>query len=66
MALAALQESAEDFLIALFEAVQLCAIHARRVTITTRDVKLALRIGCHDVVRGHRSRSDVTGFNYIT
>ena len=33
-ALLALQEAAEDFLVHLFEDVNLCAIHARRVTIS--------------------------------
>ena len=61
MALAAIQESAEHFLIALFEDIQLCAIHARRVTIMARDMQLALRIGSHDVVRGH-TRAQSTKF----
>ena len=32
-ALGALQEAAEDYLVSLFEDVNLCAIHAKRVTI---------------------------------
>ena len=44
MAMAALQEAAEAFLVQLFEDAQLCAIHARRITIMGRDVQLALRI----------------------
>ncbi len=43
-ALAALQESAEAYLVGLFEDTNLCAIHAKRVTITPRDVQLARRI----------------------
>ena len=43
-AMAALQEAAESFLVELFGDVQLCAIHARRITIMPRDVQLALRI----------------------
>ncbi|XP_069123940.1 histone H3.3A-like [Argopecten irradians] len=43
-ALAALQEASEAFLIGLFEDTNLCAIHAKRVTIMPRDIKLARRI----------------------
>ena len=40
----ALQEAAEAFLVRLFEDTNLCAIHAKRVTIMPKDMKLALRI----------------------
>merc|ERR1712080_594022 len=43
-ALMALQESVEAYLVGLFEDTNLCAIHARRVTIMVRDIKLARRI----------------------
>ena len=43
-ALEALQEAAECFLVSLFEDANLCAIHARRVTIMTKDIQLARRI----------------------
>lgn len=43
-ALAALQEAAEAHLTALFEDTNLCALHARRVTIMQRDMNLARRI----------------------
>ncbi|XP_078350566.1 histone H3-like [Oculina patagonica] len=43
-ALLALQEAAESYIVSLFEDVNLCAIHARRVTIMARDMQLALRI----------------------
>ena len=43
-ALAALQEAAENFLIGLFEDVNLLAVHAKRVTVMPRDIRLALRI----------------------
>jgi histone H3 len=43
-ALSALQEAVEAYLVGLFEDTNLCAIHARRVTIMVRDVKLARRI----------------------
>ena len=40
-ALLALQESSEDFLVHLFEDCNLCAIHAKRVTIMPKDMQLA-------------------------
>jgi len=40
----ALQEASEAFLVGVFEDTNLCAIHARRVTIMNRDMQLALRI----------------------
>lgn len=40
----ALQESAEQYLTQLFEDTNLCAIHAKRVTISPKDMRLALRI----------------------
>ena len=42
--LLAIQESVEAFSIGLFEDVNLCAIHARRVTNMPKDMQLALRI----------------------
>ena len=45
----ALQESAESYLVGLFEDTNLCAIHANRTTIKTKDIQLARRI------RGERS-----------
>lgn len=44
MALTALQEASEAFLVGLFENVQQCAIHAKRVTIKDKDVRLAKKI----------------------
>lgn len=43
-ALLALQEATEDTLVHLFEDTNLCAIHARRVTIMCKDMQLARRI----------------------
>ncbi|KAI5855604.1 histone-fold-containing protein [Durotheca rogersii] len=43
-ALLALQEAAEAFLVHLFEDTNLCAIHAKRVTIMQKDIQLARRI----------------------
>jgi len=47
-AVQALQYAAEDYLVGLLEDANLCAIHARRVTIMPRDLYLARRI------RGYR------------
>ena len=43
-AIAALQEASEAYLVGLFEDTNLCAIHARRVTIMPKDIQLAHRI----------------------
>lgn len=43
-ALIALQEAAEAYMVGLFEDTNLCAAHARRVTIFPRDMQLARRI----------------------
>ena len=48
-AILALQEAAESYIIGLFEDTNLCAIHAKRVTIMPKDIHLARRI------RGERS-----------
>ena len=42
--IAALQEVAENFIVGLFEDVNLLAAHAKRVTVMLKDVTLALRI----------------------
>ncbi|GMT04920.1 hypothetical protein PENTCL1PPCAC_27094, partial [Pristionchus entomophagus] len=48
-AVGALQEAAEAYLVGLFEDTNLCAIHAKRVTIMPKDIQLARRIrGEHD------------------
>jgi histone H3 len=43
-ALLSLQEASEAFLVGLFEDTNLCAIHAKRVTIMPKDIQLARRI----------------------
>ncbi|KAH6893598.1 histone-fold-containing protein [Thelonectria olida] len=43
-AIQALQEAAEAFMVHLFEDTNLCAIHAKRVTIMQKDIQLARRI----------------------
>ena len=48
-AILALQEVAEAYLVGLFEDTNLCAIHAKRITIMPKDIQLARRI------RGERS-----------
>ena len=48
-AVLALQEAVEAYLVGLFEDTNLCAIHAKRVTIMPKDIQLARRI------RGERS-----------
>lgn len=40
----ALQEACESYLVKLFEDTNLCAIHAKRVTIMPRDMQLARRV----------------------
>ncbi|KAE8669031.1 histone H3.2 [Hibiscus syriacus] len=42
-AVAALQEAAEAYLVGLFDGINLCAIHAKRVTIMPKDIQLARR-----------------------
>ncbi len=49
VAVAALQVAAESYLIGLFEDTHLCALHANRVTIMSKDMQIARRI------RGERS-----------
>nr|XP_042703112.1 uncharacterized protein LOC101952834 [Chrysemys picta bellii] len=53
-AVMALQEASEAYLVGLFEDTNLCAIHAKRVTIMPKDIQLARRIrgerGCRGVV----------------
>ena len=43
-AIGALQEAGEAYLVGLFEDTNLCAIHAKRVTIMPKDIQLARRI----------------------
>ena len=43
-ALLAIQEASEAYLVGLFEDTNLCAIHARRVTIMPKDIQLVRRI----------------------
>lgn len=43
-AIMAMQEAAEAYLVGLFQDANLCAIHAKRVTIFPQDIQLARRI----------------------
>ena len=43
-AILALQEASEAYLVGLFEDTNLCAIHAKRITIFPKDIQLARRI----------------------
>jgi histone H3 len=47
--LGALHEACEAYLVGLFEDTNLCAVHAKRVTIMPKDIQLARRL------RGERS-----------
>jgi histone H3/H4 len=43
-AILALQEAAEAYLVHLFEDSNLCAVHAKRVTLMVKDMQLARRL----------------------
>ena len=43
-AITTLQEAAENFIVGLFEDVNLLAVHAKRVIVMPRDIRLAVRI----------------------
>jgi len=43
-AVLALQEAAEAYLVGLFKNAQMCAVHAKRVTVMEKDIQLARRI----------------------
>lgn len=43
-AILALQEASESYLVSVFDDTNLCAIHAKRVTIEPKDMKLARRL----------------------
>ena len=76
-AIAALQEAAENYIVGLFEDVNLLAIHTRQVTIMPRDIQLALRIrGNHHRWRmttedpsryeRHEKRAEGATYNFLT
>ena len=43
-AVEAMRHAAENYLVRLFEDANLCCLHAKRVTLMTKDMQLALRI----------------------
>jgi histone H3 len=43
-AILALQEAAEAYLVGLFHDTNLCATHAKRITILPKDIQLARRM----------------------
>ena len=48
-AIMAMKEASEAYLVGLFEDTNLCAIHAKRVTIMPKDIQLAC------LIRGKRA-----------
>ncbi|CAH3186317.1 unnamed protein product [Porites lobata] len=57
-AVLALQEASEAYLVGLFEDTNLCAIHAKRVTIMPKDIQLARRIrGEHMSVKSTQKKA---------
>ena len=69
---ATLQEAAENYIVGLFEDVNLLAIHARHVTIMPRDIRLGdhhrWRISSDDPSRyeRHEKRSEGATYNFLT
>ncbi|XP_038624363.1 uncharacterized protein LOC119946955 [Tachyglossus aculeatus] len=59
-AVMALQEASEAYLVGLFEDTNLCAIHAKRVTIMPKDIQLARRIRGERVFLENVIRDTVT------
>ena len=59
MAILALQEAAEAYLVGLFEDANLCAIHCKRVTLMLKDLQLVLRL------RGENMRKWIPSSIYI-
>ena len=44
LALLALQEASEAYIVGLFERADICRVHAGRITLTEEDMKLAQRL----------------------
>lgn len=64
-ALIALQEAAEAYLVGIFEDTQLCAIHAKRVTVQKKDMELARRIRGDDATDFRDTMPKVGNENFI-
>nr|XP_039318591.1 uncharacterized protein LOC101028819 [Saimiri boliviensis boliviensis] len=58
-AVMALQEACEAYLVGLFEDTNLCAIHAKRVTIMPKDIQLARRIRGERAEEARRSSFEI-------
>ncbi|KAH7693410.1 histone H3 [Aphelenchoides avenae] len=58
-ALLALQTAAEEYLLGVFEDANMCAIHAKRVTIMPKDIQLAGRI------RGEKFEGDKKNYGAL-
>ena len=43
-AITALREAAKNYIVGLFEDINLLAVHAKKVTVMSRDIRLAVRI----------------------
>lgn len=56
VALEAIQEASEAYLVGLWEDTNLCAIHAKRVTVMPKDMQLARRIRQEDPTPSQRKR----------
>jgi histone H3/H4 len=52
-AVLALQEAAEAYLVGMFEDTNLCAIHAKRVTIMPKDIQSCLLCQGHPIGSPH-------------
>merc|ERR1719235_2046403 len=61
--IAALQEASEAYVVGLFEDTNLCAIHAKRVTIMPKDIQLARRIRGEKQIQNEPARR-FTGDQY--
>ena len=67
-AIMALQESAEAYLVGLFEDTNMCALHAKRVTILPKDMMLARRIRgeqASDIYAGHADMYRPSNVNFM-
>ena len=57
-ALEALHEAAEHFLITLLENANMCAIHAKRVTVSQKDIELVIKL--LDLKKNFKTNDSVT------
>ena len=57
-ALQALQEAAEHFVINLLENANMCAIHAKRVTVSKKDIELVIKL--LDLKKNFKTNDSVT------